>query len=78
VAFTSIGVDEQGSVQRSGQDVIVQGEEGDKLYLIVRGVVDVLVLNQTGREQYVETLEDGDHCAEAALLKRVSFSSRAA
>lgn len=56
----------------------MQGEEGDKLYLIVRGVVDVLVLNQTGREQYVETLEDGDHCGEAALLKRVSFSSRAA
>jgi CRP-like cAMP-binding protein len=62
----------------TGQDVIVQDEEGDTLYLIVRGIVEVLVLNQTDREQYVETLEDGNHCGEAALPKRVSVSLRAA
>ncbi len=52
----------------AGRNVIVQGEVGDKLYLIVRGTVDVLVLDQEGKEQHIERLEDGDHFGEMALL----------
>ncbi len=52
----------------AGQDVIVQGQAGDKLYLIVRGTVDVLARDGAGVEQQVDHLEDGDHFGEMALL----------
>lgn len=52
----------------TGKDVILQGDKGDKLYLIVRGTVDVLVRDPSGIERHVEQLEDGDHFGEMALL----------
>ncbi len=52
----------------AGQTVIVEGEAGDKLYVIVRGTVDVLVTDQAGQEQFIDCMEDGDYFGEMALL----------
>ena len=41
---------------------------GDKLYVIVRGTVDVLVKDQAGKEQFIDCMEDGDYFGEMALL----------
>jgi ATP-binding cassette subfamily B protein len=52
----------------AGQDVIVEGEMGDKLYVIARGTVHVLVKDQAGKEQFIDCMEDGDYFGEMALL----------
>ncbi|MCB0108523.1 MAG: cyclic nucleotide-binding domain-containing protein, partial [Caldilineaceae bacterium] len=51
-----------------GQVVIEQGEPGDKLYLIARGQVEVIVHGESGTAQEVDTMQDGDHFGEMALL----------
>jgi ATP-binding cassette subfamily B protein len=52
----------------TGQDVIKEGERGDRLYLIARGQVEVLVPSQSGHDLRIATLQDGDHFGEMALL----------
>lgn len=51
-----------------GQFVIRQGEPGDKLYLIARGQVEVLVHDEEGSSRRIDTMQDGDHFGEMALL----------
>lgn len=57
-----------------GQTVIQQGEIGDKLYLIARGRVEVLVRTAAATVdgamalQRIDTMQDGDHFGEMALL----------
>lgn len=51
--------------------VIHQGDIGDKLYVIVRGKVDVIRTDPTGEEHRVAVLQDGDHFGEIALLHQV-------
>lgn len=57
-----------------GQTVIEQGAIGDKLYLIARGHVEVLVRakadtpNAPMTVQRIDTMQDGDHFGEMALL----------
>ncbi|MGH2661220.1 MAG: ABC transporter transmembrane domain-containing protein [Actinomycetota bacterium] len=50
-----------------GQDVVRQGEAGDRLYLISKGEVDVFVSDGRG-EQRVGTLREGDFFGEMSLL----------
>ena len=52
----------------AGQNVIVQGEAGDKLFVIVRGTVDVFIKDETGQEHFLDCMEDGDYFGEMALL----------
>jgi ATP-binding cassette, subfamily B, bacterial len=52
-----------------GQKVIQQGEPGHKFYIMVRGDVDVVRGDGTGREVLVARLQDGDHFGEIALLE---------
>ena len=50
------------------QTVISQGEFGDKFYIIVRGQVSVSARDKDGKVHILESLEDGDHFGEMALL----------
>jgi CPA1 family monovalent cation:H+ antiporter len=51
------------------EDIVVQGEPGDALYLIARGVVRVLRRDETdGKEHALGTLLAGDFFGEQALL----------
>lgn len=51
-----------------GQLVFKEGEMGDRLYLIARGQVEVLVHGEQGADRRIATLQDGDHFGEMALL----------
>jgi ABC-type multidrug transport system fused ATPase/permease subunit len=50
-----------------GIDVVKQGDEGDKLYIINRGQVDIVVSDWVG-ERRANTLNEGDYFGEMALL----------
>jgi ATP-binding cassette subfamily B protein len=52
----------------AGRVVFVQGDPGDKLYLVVRGSVEVLQASGSGASSVVRVLEDGDYFGELALL----------
>ncbi len=57
---------------RPGDTVIQQGTEGDRFYVIERGVVEVLVGDESVPRR---TLMRGDYFGEIALLERVSRTS---
>ncbi|RKN78953.1 ABC transporter transmembrane domain-containing protein [Paenibacillus ginsengarvi] len=50
----------------SGQTIVREGDEGDKLYIIVRGTVAI-----TRGGEKVATLQDGDYFGEIALLRNI-------
>ena len=47
--------------------VVVQGDPGDKFFIIVHGTVEV-VINRDGKEERVSLLDEGDYFGELALL----------
>jgi putative ABC transport system ATP-binding protein len=51
-----------------GDVIIRQGDQGDKFYLLRRGTVDVMINDQAGQPQFVNTLKEGDFFGERALL----------
>jgi ATP-binding cassette subfamily B protein len=51
-----------------GRTVFAQGDVGDKLFIVVRGAVDVLRADSRGNQTAVGVLETGDHFGELALL----------
>ena len=53
----------------ANETIFAQGDSADRLYILVRGQVAVLATDAQGREQQIETLEDGDHFGEIALLQ---------
>lgn len=58
-----------------GKRIIEEGDPGDKLYIIVRGSVEVLKRGADGAEQRISVLEDGDVFGEIALLEDVPRSA---
>lgn len=53
----------------AGRDVVIEGDHGDKFYIIARGRVEVLRRGSTGQNERVRVLEDGDNFGELALLR---------
>ncbi|MEY2879728.1 MAG: hypothetical protein RLZZ15_2108, partial [Verrucomicrobiota bacterium] len=53
----------------AGRDVVVEGDPGDKFYIIARGRVAVSRRDAAGVSQSINVLEDGDNFGELALLR---------
>jgi CRP/FNR family cyclic AMP-dependent transcriptional regulator len=53
---------------RRGEVIVRQGQPGETFFVIVRGRVAVSILSPEGREVVLNTLGDGDHFGEMALL----------
>ncbi len=51
----------------AGEEIVRQGEVGDKLYILTRGSAEVAVL-EDGRERSVSILKEGDYFGELAVL----------
>lgn len=51
--------------------IIVEGDPGDRFYIIARGKVDVTIQRPGGTEERIAALQDGDYFGEIALLKDV-------
>eukprot|EP00375_Theileria_parva_P002382 XP_765060.1 cAMP-dependent protein kinase regulatory subunit [Theileria parva strain Muguga] len=52
----------------AGDVLIKQGDDGDKLYLIESGTVEVTKKSASGAEEFLCTLTDGDYFGELALM----------
>lgn len=51
-----------------GELVLRQGEEGDSMYILTQGSVDIHVVGESGMSEYVATLEAGAFFGEMSLL----------
>lgn len=52
----------------SGDVLCEQGEQGDTLYLIEEGTLEVSVLSSEGRKLFLDVMNAGDYVGEIALL----------
>ncbi|SFF18935.1 ATP-binding cassette, subfamily B [Paenibacillus algorifonticola] len=56
---------------REGESVVREGEEGDKFYIIVRGIFEIWKTFAGEADKKVAVLQDGDHFGEIALLRNI-------
>jgi ATP-binding cassette subfamily B protein len=52
----------------AGRTLIEQGDEGDRFYIIIRGMVSVTATDEEAQVHRLATLDDGDYFGEIALL----------
>jgi CRP-like cAMP-binding protein/RsiW-degrading membrane proteinase PrsW (M82 family) len=60
-----------------GQGLFNQGEEGDAMFLIDRGYIDVFLRDEAGEEKLLRTFQAGDVVGELALLDGQTRSASA-
>ncbi len=55
-----------------GEEILKEGEEGDRMYLLTEGSVDVLKTTPYGDSYVTAALQDSDHCSfgEMALIDK--------
>ncbi|MGZ5429273.1 MAG: Crp/Fnr family transcriptional regulator [Thermoanaerobaculia bacterium] len=53
---------------RRGETIVQQGQPGDAFYVLVRGRVAIAIVAPDGREVVLNTLGEGEHFGEMALL----------
>lgn len=53
---------------RKGESLMVEGQEGDEFFIIVKGSCSVLVQQAQSKQGRVATLGVGDYCGEQSLL----------
>lgn len=56
---------------KEGENVVNEGDEGNKFHIIVRGKFEIIKRMPDGGERRVAVLQDGDHFGEIALLHNV-------
>jgi CRP/FNR family transcriptional regulator len=59
-----------GKIYRDGEDIILQGETGDSMYVVQSGRVEVLQNSETGGEQHLAFLDAGDFFGEMAVFEK--------
>jgi CRP-like cAMP-binding protein len=64
-AFDALATDQKLS---PGDILCEQGEDGDTLYLIEEGTLEVSVLSSDGRKLFLDVMHAGDYVGEIALL----------
>jgi hypothetical protein len=67
-------VEALGKLYKDGEDIIVQGETGDSMYVIQAGTVEVIQI-QDGKEVHIANLDTGDFFGEMAIFDREVRSS---
>ncbi len=55
----------------AGRTVVVEGDPGDKFFILVRGSVAVTRRAEDGTERRLAVLQDGDHFGEISLIRNV-------
>jgi len=73
-AFTPLAARLELERHAAGEDIVRQDAPGERLYLIERGQVEVLVTNDHG-ERRINLLSEGDYFGEMALLSDQSRSA---
>ncbi len=68
--FALLATKLKGHTFPKGEEIIKQGDMGDSLYLIARGMVKVVITNDKGYSVELATLMAGDFFGEIALLHK--------
>lgn len=56
-----------GGMQRV-RELLAEGDEGNRFYIIIRGMVAVTATDEDGHVHRIATLDDGDYFGEIALI----------